>query len=562
MSSGEMSFGPFPFLVQRNPSGYMLDTDHSAFGSACAAAGSGVLMITREWKNLGSADFDCNLLFLPGGVLQPAAKARLTFHGSVVAPLSRIFDVSQEAEVVLHGVPEIYPQWFGAKADPAADNTWSIRAAQIAAIDAGKPLHFPAGRYSICSIAVNTTKAVEDFGDGPALSMLQRHSSCLQAKSNMLDITTTGSVSLHSLGVDMLANGKTFSNDAVSVSNASEVRLRNLYIAHGQVVGFQCSNCSNVSDSGSTYYQNWWFGKSISCSQGGTAKPVFNKGFTDSDVRYEDQPIGLGYSFFCSDIKVSRDSFVKSGLAFIQMPDARAAVTDVNIDGVADHGCLQSGQCGTNKTNNALFMEGVSNLTVNGGTVSNFLGQQGGVFCIGSRLQIPAPQGPVMQLPCSHVSINRIKVSNTTGYSIFIRGQSFDESIVGTDNSISSTVVTGGSQCPAILATQNATMESNNCEMTSNGGFTLTRVRHAVFRNNRAHNIGTSAAGHNSGLLINDDATDDVIIENNQFIQDLGNSLLRCFDDETTTNGERHIKHTNNTCEGTTVKWYKAPPRR
>lgn len=557
--SGPKSFGPFPFLVQRNPSGYKSDADYSTFDAACSAAGSGTLAVSRRWENLEAGNFACNLLFLPGGVLQPAPKAKLTLRGAVAAPLDGIFDIARGGAILPENVPEIYPQWFGAVSNPDVDSSAQIQAAQIAAAQTGKPLHFPAGQYGICNVVVKTANSVEDLGDGPELSQLRRHRSCLQAKSNMLDITTSGLVSLRSLGIDMLGNGKTFSNDAILVSNASEVRLRDLHIAHGQVVGFQCSNCSNVSDSGSTYYQNWWFGKSISCSQGGTAKPVYNTGFSDSNVRYEDQPIGLGYNFFCSDIKVSDDVFVKSGLAFVQMPNARATVNDISVDGVADFGCLQTSQCATSKSNNALFMEGVSNITVNGGSISNFTGQEGAVFCIGSQLQIPKPEGPVLQLPCSHVSINRIKINNTTGNSILIRGQSFDDSVQGVDNSINQTTVTNSTQCPIMLATERATVEGNDCEMTQNGGYIMGRVRHGVFRDNRGHNIGTAAPGRYTGLLINDDATEDVTVENNQFTEDSGHSLLRCFADETTAAGVARVKRGANTCKGAATEWYEAP---
>jgi hypothetical protein len=499
------------------------------------------------------------MLFLAQGMLKPGAGQTVTLTGSITAPLVRIFDLSSGGTVKPLGTKELCPQWFGAKGDLSTDDSRAIQDAEVAAAAAGKPLHFPAATYGICTAAVNSSGPVENFGDGSAVTRLQRHSSCLQAKTDMLDIVTQSGVSLRDLGFDMLANGKTFSNSAVNVKNARGVKLQNLYVAHGQVVGFQCDNCSNVSDTGSTYYQNWWFGKSVSCGTGGTGNPVFNHGFTDTDVHYEDQPIGLGYNFFCSDIQVSGDTFHKSTLAFVQMPNAHASVTDVKIDSVSTYGCFSTGQCAGASTNNALFMEGVNDITIRGGSVTNFTGQQGAVFCVGSQLQIPEP-GPVMQLPCSRVSVNGISVTNTTGSSIYINGQSFNGSLQGTQNSIENTVVTNASTCPVIVSTSYAVMQGNVCDTTLNGGYSLGRVTHATFRNNRGHNLGTAAAGNYVGLLINDSATQDVTVEGNEFVEDSGHSLRRCFDDETLATGhDSGMKQANNVCTGASVEWYPAP---
>lgn len=63
-----------------------------------------------------------------GAILKPASGATITLQG-FAGDLKQHFDLSQGGSIVLEGVVEVYPQWFGAALDGVADDTDPISAA-------------------------------------------------------------------------------------------------------------------------------------------------------------------------------------------------------------------------------------------------------------------------------------------------------------------------------------------------------------------------------------------------------------------------------------------------
>lgn len=391
---------------------------------------------------------------------------------------------------------------LGARGDGSTNDTAAIQKALNAATAlAGTSLYFPAGIYLTCNFSYSGAGNIEIYGDGMNTSRIVRHSSCLNAAADMLDTFTTGSVYLHDFGIDMVTGGATtFSKAAIAVSgnssltaSAASLTVDHLYVANAQVVGLTCRPCRNATVTSSTFYKNWWFGLAFT-SGGTTASPVYGKNFVVQGNTFIDQPIGVGFEFFLSNIAVTGNVFDRSNLSLVQMPHAYATVTGNTVNGVPDQGCLASGQCGTTSANyNGMFFEGVSDWDVGKNQISNVTASQGGFICQGSNLQIPIPAGTILDLPCSRWHIDGLTVSNSGGQSILVTGISNGNAPAsGVQGSLKNTNVTGSNVCQAVTTMVGLDMSNNSCDSAANGGYQLGNIQNGSFRANTCRNCNTS----------------------------------------------------------------------
>ena len=88
------------------------------------------------------------LQFEMGGRVAVADGAALTITGPVQAPLAHIFEGPGQVVFDSRFVKEVYPQWWGAKADRKTDDTAAIQAA-IDANHQGGRVFLPAGTYAV-----------------------------------------------------------------------------------------------------------------------------------------------------------------------------------------------------------------------------------------------------------------------------------------------------------------------------------------------------------------------------------------------------------------------------
>jgi len=122
--------------------------DCPGFSAAVAAASNKTLVISRpetlEANTIVPAE--THLLFLKGGAIVQSASFTLSLEGPVTASLRPIFSGFKPQEVTLGvgSVPEVYPQWWGAKGDGQTEDTLALQCA----LDSGcAVIHLPKGRY-------------------------------------------------------------------------------------------------------------------------------------------------------------------------------------------------------------------------------------------------------------------------------------------------------------------------------------------------------------------------------------------------------------------------------
>jgi hypothetical protein len=321
----------------------------------------------------------------------------------------------------------------------------------------------------------------------------------------MIAIQTTGAVYLHDFGIDSLnATGTPFTGYDIVINptgNAqvgpSKVDIDHLYVARGQVVGLQINNASNVTISNSTFDHNEWFGVSVGCGMGSTVSPVYQYGYNIHGNTYTQNPIGLGINFFCSDISVSNEVYQNSNLSFVQTPHAKASVSGITIQGDPTAGCIVDGNCGGYGTQNAIFMEGVSDIDIGDVWISDIAhSSQGGITCLGSTLQIPY-NGTVMNLPCSNVHIHDSTLNNVTGNPILLSGVSpllfsYDNPTSGVNNSVKAVSVTNSNDCGAMGSMTGFSFTDNFCANSNNGGWTFSSVVDGYIGHNYCYNCNVA----------------------------------------------------------------------
>ena len=157
------------------------DSAYTDFAAACAAAlakanTDRTLTVSKAWQGVRAQTCAANLDFHAGGLLQPAAESALILAGNVISPITRIFDITLQGSSVTFGptvlMPEVYPQWWGAKGDGSNDDTAAIQAAldsvrgaeSGAAFSGQAPIVFPSGTY-------RTTAQLRAYAAGPARAL-------------------------------------------------------------------------------------------------------------------------------------------------------------------------------------------------------------------------------------------------------------------------------------------------------------------------------------------------------------------------------------------------------
>lgn len=154
--------GKFNLLQNGGATGATSDNSGAitALAALIAATTGGSIYVPSGFYRLKSnvtVPANVTLELAPGAQLSLDAGVTLTLNGSLVAPLAQLF---YGLGVVVLGrgrIPELFPQWWGALADGAHDDTDAIQKAATACIGAGGGVvYFAPGQYSVVgTITVN-----------------------------------------------------------------------------------------------------------------------------------------------------------------------------------------------------------------------------------------------------------------------------------------------------------------------------------------------------------------------------------------------------------------------
>ena len=381
----------------------------------------------------------------------------------------------------------------------ATDSTAIINAALAALPSAGGALYLPTGQYKVCNVNYSGTGNVIIYGDGPFLTMFSPYGG-FAACSNMFTIATTGSVTIHDIGTDMgftghsLTSGSnitiTGTGSAGSLSPVSSVNLYNLYTANSKSVGIQCTACQNVDYHDSISSGNYFFGISLA-SSGTVGSPLYLHNFHVHGITSINETIGVGFSFFLSDITVDGNSFYRSSLALVQTPHAYAAISANVFDNVPTQGCAYDSQCGSISANfSSLFLEGASDFTIGVNHFANVNGSLSVLQAIGSSLTI----GTQMELPIQRGRIDGITIDNSSAsYPLLISGNSNGPNPMrGSDIKIQNTKLSGIGQCGNLADFTGFDLSNNSCTNSTSGGWIIESIYHGSIHNNFCHNCNTA----------------------------------------------------------------------
>ena len=127
--------------------------DYGTLSAAVAAAAGETLVIPRaETLNQNiTVPSGTHLMFMEGGSIAKASTYTLTIEGAVTAPIMQIFSGFSPGDVtfsISQAVEQVYPQWWGAKADGLTNDRDAIQCA----IDSGCTwVHLPGGNYLLNS---------------------------------------------------------------------------------------------------------------------------------------------------------------------------------------------------------------------------------------------------------------------------------------------------------------------------------------------------------------------------------------------------------------------------
>jgi polygalacturonase len=414
---------------------------------------------------------------------------------------------------------------FGAVGDGTTNDTTAIQAAFTYLGTSGGGIYFPVGVYMVSAVTITATSQVSIRGEGKGVSRIRRHASALQQATDMVTITTSSGVSVDSMGFDQRGDGSTFQKAAVSITGATSLSFTNNYVTGGQAVGLQGVDCDNVIHTGNHYYQNWWFGASFASSSP-TSAPVYHKNYTSCGNVYENMPIGLGFNFFLSDITVSGEIFQKSGLDFVQMPQARASVSNIVIEGTSTYGFTSNPQDG-------IFCEGVSQISISDVRIRNIT-SQAGIRFQGSTLTIPGG-GTTIQLPCNYVTVENIFIDSVTAnYPIAIAAAS-TSGTSGVNYTQRNVTITNSHSGGAISSLNHLVISGLFLDTTNVGGLTISACQDFELSDFKFRNVGVSSPGSYAGILattcLNGYIRDGIITS------DGGNSLAYCLQDVTLNAG-------------------------
>ncbi len=327
----------------------------------------------------------------------------------------------------------ITPEQYGARCNRASDDTASVLAAFNAAVGQRAVLSV-SGLCAVTSVLVTAgssdVKVQMQTGSG-----FIRHSSALQAASHLIEVTTTGNISITGPGlIDMRGDGSAANNTknalyihgSVTGTGPSSALFSDFTIQGAQNVGLQCVDCSNTREINVHSHNNYWFGRSYT-GGGGSAGTgpgaTYTTNFSSTGGSCDDEPIGLGLNFFIRGITITGFQGNKCELALVQMPDAQANIVGVEIKGYSTWGKGTAGGGG------GIFFEGVSNATAQAKIYAPF-GK--GFECTGSTLII-AP-GPTIPLPCSGINAKIDVDGASTSFGVQMSGGATSSAISSCTN--------------------------------------------------------------------------------------------------------------------------------
>jgi len=503
-SAGGGTYGPYPINVGAGAvcGPATCDVNYQTLAAACTAAGTGTLFITRTWSALTTQTLACNIETLANGIIKPASGQTVTLSGSFDGSLTQHFDLSAGGAILVTNAvtKALEAQWFGVVGDNTTNNTTKLSAGLTTAMNSSKPFHFPeAPGYLACGSTVAGTGPMTIYGDGEFLSTIKPFGGAA-ACTTALTITTTGNVNLHDFGCQYGFTGHTLTGSSCinitgpgttnNLTAPNSVTVEHMYFSQAKSVGLQCQPCQNVSLTNSIFYQNYWFGASFA-SSGTVLSHTTLRNFNIHGNTFIDTGIGVGLSFFLSNISVTGNVFDKSNLSLVQIPHAYATIEGNTFDGVPDTGCYIDSQCGSlSGAYNAIFLEGVSDWSVGVNYISGIDGAAGVLGAAGSNLTI----GTQMELPTSHGHVDGLVIEDSTaGFPLLIGGTSNGPNpIVGVDITVKNTKLSNVNECPNVGGAIGVEVSNNYCNGAVNGGFILGNIQNGTFKNNTCRNCNTA----------------------------------------------------------------------
>jgi len=103
-------------------------TDNATFLANCPA--TDLLVPPGTYLVNSNTTIAANLCFAAGAILKPASGVTITLSNPFTAPLAQIFDQSAGGTAALpSAMTEVYPEWWGAKGDNAADDSAPLQSA-------------------------------------------------------------------------------------------------------------------------------------------------------------------------------------------------------------------------------------------------------------------------------------------------------------------------------------------------------------------------------------------------------------------------------------------------
>jgi hypothetical protein len=106
--------------------------------------------------------FNVELAFRDGGAFDVAEGITLTIDGSIDAPMQQVFTGPGKVAIGPGRVPQVYPQWWGARGDGEHDDTAAIQAA-IDAVGSGV-VYFAPGAYANTGVMADSEITLKGAG--------------------------------------------------------------------------------------------------------------------------------------------------------------------------------------------------------------------------------------------------------------------------------------------------------------------------------------------------------------------------------------------------------------
>jgi hypothetical protein len=209
--------------------------DYSTFATAVGSIDSteATLVISKPMSIADNLTIPTNvqLMFMRSGNISVPTTKTLTINGPIEAGPFDIFTLTGTGKVVFgNGYnPVVYPQWFGAKADGATDDSTALTNAIKSAC--GRQLVIPSGTYAIDSaVYVNSLTADSHWvADGPVIISKIGTTAIYQnfyVVTGGYDLTIDGPILLD--GNDKSWSGLIVYNDCATMAGASRVIMRDV----------------------------------------------------------------------------------------------------------------------------------------------------------------------------------------------------------------------------------------------------------------------------------------------------------------------------------------------